>query len=207
MTPILLYTWGTPNGQKASIMLEEVGLPYVVQAVDIGHGGTRTPEYLAMDPNGKIPLIEDPDAGRIVSESGAILLYLAERAGKMQPLPGSQDLTWMFFQAAHVGPMLGQLGYFKVFAPEPVPAAIARFETESDRILDVLDTRLAQSEHLGGAQYGLADIMTWPWVNSGVRRLGKSLDARPNLARWAAAVGERPAVQAGMKVPELPSAA
>ena len=207
MTPILLYTWGTPNGQKASIMLEEVGLPYVVQAVDIGHGGTRTPEYLAMDPNGKIPLIEDRDAGRVVSESGAILLYLAERAGRLQPLPGSQDLTWMFFQAAHVGPMLGQLGYFKVFASEKVPAAIDRFETESERILDVLDTRLAQSEHLGGAQYGLADIMTWPWINSAMQRLGKSLDARPHLARWVAAVGARPAVQAGMKVPEMPPAA
>ncbi len=206
MTPIRLYTWGTPNGQKASIMLEEVGLPYLVQPVDIGHGGTQAPEYLAMNPNGKIPVIEDPDAGRTVCESGAVLLYLAERAGKLQPLPGSQDLTWMFFQAAHVGPMLGQLGYFKLFAAEKLPAAIARFETETDRILGVLDTRLAQSEHLGGAQYGLADIMTWPWIDGAARRLGKSLDSRPNLARWVAAVAGRPAVQAGMKVPELPAA-
>ena len=206
MTPIRLHTWGTPNGQKASIMLEEVGLPYLVQPVDIGHGGTQTPEYLAMNPNGKIPVIEDPDAGRVVVESGAILLYLAERAGKLQPPPGSQDLTWMFFQAAHVGPMLGQLGYFKMSASEKQPAAIARFEAETDRILGVLDTRLAQSEHLGGAQYGLADIMTWPWINSAMRRLDKSLDARPHLARWLAAVGARPAVQAGMKVPELPAA-
>ena len=206
MTPIRLYTWGTPNGQKASIMLEEVGLPYVVQPVDIGHGGTQSPEYLAMNPNGKIPVIEDSDAGRTVVESGAILLYLAERAGKLLPPPGGQDLTWMFFQAAHVGPMLGQLGYFKVFAAEKLPAAIARFEGETDRILGVLDTRLGQSEHLGGAQYGLADIMTWPWINSAAKRLGKSFDARPNLARWVEAVGSRPAVQAGMKVPEMPAA-
>ena len=207
MTPIRLYTWGTPNGQKASIMLEEVGLPYLVQPTDISKGGTQTPAYLAMNPNGKIPVIEDPDAGRIVSESGAILLYLADRAGKLQPLPGSADLEWMFFQAAHVGPMLGQLGFFKIFSAEKIPAAIARFEKETDRVLDVLDTRLAASEHLGGAEYGLADIMTWPWLNGAVTRLGKSLEARPNLARWMAAVGGRPAVQAGMKVPELPPAA
>lgn len=201
MTPIQLYTAATPNGQKVSIMLEEVGLPYEVHAMDIGAANqTRTPEYLAMNPNGKIPVIVDPDAGRTVIESGAILLYLAERSGKLLPKPGDETLTWLFFQAAHVGPMLGQLGYFKVFAPEPVPAAIERFERESDRVLGVLDTQLGRHEYLAG-DYGTADIMTWPWIVSARKRLGKSYDAMPNLARWVTAVGERPAVARGMAVP------
>ncbi len=201
MTPIRLHTWSTPNGQKASIMLEEVGLPYEVIPVDISKGGTQTQAYLVMNPNGKIPVIEDPDAGRTVIESGAILLYLARRGGNLVPQPGDATLEWMFFQAAHVGPMLGQLGYFKVFASEKVPAAIERFEKESARVLRVLDTRLGESRHLGGDAFGLADIMTWPWVASAQRRLGFDFGAMPNLARWLASVGARPAVQRGMKVP------
>ena len=201
MTPIKLYTAATPNGQKASIMLEEVGLPYEVQALDIGAANqTRTPEYLAINPNGKIPVIVDPDAGRTVVESGAILMYLAERSGKLLPAPGGEELTWLFFQAAHVGPMLGQLGYFKVFASEKIPAAIERFEKESDRVLGVLDTQLGRHEYLAGS-YGVADIMTWPWIASARKRLGKSLDAMPNLARWFAAIETRPAVVRGMAVP------
>ncbi len=201
MTPIRLYTAATPNGQKASIMLEEVGLPYEVHAMDIGSANqTRTPEYLAMNANGKIPVIVDPDAGRTVIESGAILLYLAERSGKLVPKPGDDTLTWLFFQAAHVGPMLGQLGYFKVFAAEKIPAAIERFERESDRVLGVLDTQLGRHEYLAG-DYGVADIMTWPWIATAQKRLGKSYEAMPNLARWVAAIGERPAVARGMAVP------
>ena len=200
--PIRLYTWGTPNGQKASIMLEEVGLPYEVVAVDITKGGTQTPEYLAKNPNGKIPMIEDPQTGGVLVESGAILLHLAARSGKLLPgASGDQTWEWMFFQAAHVGPMLGQLGYFKVFASEKLPAAIERFEREVARVLRVLDTRLGASAHLGGAAYGLADIMTWPWVASGQKRLGVDLAAMTNLARWFSEVGARPAVQRGMMVP------
>ncbi len=201
MTPIRLHTFGTPNGQKASIMLEEVGLPYEVHSVDITKGGTQTPEYLAMNPNGKIPVIEDPDAGRIVRESGNILLYLAERSGKLVPVADDQTLEWMFFQAAHVGPMQGQLGYFKVFAAEKVPLAIERFEREVARVYGVLDTRLGASAHLGGEAFGLADIMTWPWISSGQKRLGIDLAPLPHLARWFASVGDRPAVQRGVAVP------
>ncbi len=200
-SPIRLYTWGTPNGQKASIMLEEVGLPYEVVAVDITKGGTQTPEYLAKNPNGKIPMIEDPDTGGLLVESGAILLHLAARSGKLLPTASDQTWEWMFFQAAHVGPMLGQLGYFKLFAAERVPAAIERFEKECARVLRVLDTRLAGSAHLGGEAYGIADIMTWPWIASARKRLGFDLADTPNLARWFAAVGARPAVQRGMAVP------
>jgi GST-like protein len=204
MTPIKLYTWGTPNGQKASIMLEETGLPYEVHPVDISKGGTQTPEYLAMNPNGKIPMIEDPDAGRRVIESGNILLYLTERSGKLRPEPGDATLEWMFFQAAHLGPMLGQLGFFKVFSAEKIPAAIERFEKESARVLRVLDTRLGQSAHLGGAHFGLADIMNWPWIRTAQLRLGFDLAAMPNLSRWFESVGARPAVQKGVAVPATP---
>ena len=202
MTPIEIYTWGTPNGQKANIMLEESGLPYTVHAVDITKGGTQTPEYLAMNPNGKIPMVSDPDANRRVVESGAILLYLAERSGKLKPQPGDATMEWMFFQAAHVGPMLGQFAYFKVFSSEKLPQAIERFEKESMRVLRVLDTRLGHSAHLGGGEYGLADIMTWPWLNTAQKRLGVDLAPMQNLKRWFDEVGGRPAVQKGITIPE-----
>ena len=196
-----LYTWTTPNGRKASVMLEEVGLPYAVHAVNIGKDESRTEAFLAMNPNGKIPVIVDHDSGRTVTESGAILLYLADKSGRL--LPEGQTMEWMFFQAAHVGPMLGQLGYFKVFAKEKVPAAIDRFQTECERVLGVLDTRLGRSTHLGGTAYGLADIMTYPWVATARERLGFDFSSQPNLARWIDAVGARPAVVKGMAVPQV----
>ena len=196
-----LYTWATPNGRKASVMLEEVGLPYAVHATNIGKDESRTEAFLAMNPNGKIPVIVDHDSGRTVTESGAILLYLADKSGRM--LPDGQTLEWMFFQAAHVGPMLGQLGYFRVFAKEKVPAAIDRFQAECDRVLGVLDTRLGQATHLGGTAFGLADIMTYPWVAAARERLGFDLSHLPNLARWVDAVGARPAVVKGMAVPQV----
>ena len=172
-------------------------------AVDITKGGTQTPAYLAMNANGKIPVIEDPDAGRTILESGAILLYLAERSGRLQPQPGDRTLEWLFFQAAHVGPMLGQLGYFKVFAAEKLPPAIERFQNEAARVLRVLDTRLGHSAHLGGEVFGLADIMTWPWIASAQKRLAFDLAPMPNLARWFANIEARPAVQRGMAVPAV----
>ena len=205
MTPIDLYVWGTPNGQKASIMLEEVGLPYTVHPVDITKGGSQTPEYLEMNPNGKIPVVVDHDAGRTVVESGAILLYLAEKSGKLQPRPGDETMTWLFFQAAHVGPMLGQLGFFKVFASEKIPFAIDRFERESRRVLQVLDTRLARSAYLAGPDYGIADIMTWPWIRSAQMRLGFELAEMGSLARWFADIAARPAVQRGLAIPTPPA--
>ncbi len=208
MTPLQLHTYQTPNGHKASIMLEETGLPYEVCVVDIERGDQRSPAFLALNANNKIPVVVDPDRGRRVIESGAILFYLADRAGVLQP--GSEDerttvLQWVLFQAAHVGPTLGQYWNFAVFADEKLPPVIARFEREARRVFGVLDGQLARHEHLAGAEYGIADVMTWPWINAAADKLGFALDTHPHLARWFAAVGARPAVQRGLLVPALPA--
>lgn len=207
MTPIQLYTYQTPNGHKASIMLEETGLPYDVRIVDIEAGEQRTPEFLALNPNNKIPVIVDPDKDRTVFESGAILHYLAERSGVL--VPGSdaerfQVQSWTLFQAAHVGPTLGQLWNYKVFAPEKIPYVIGRFEAEANRVLRVLESQLSRHAHIVGEAYSIADVMTWPWIHAGLTKLGLSLDATPNLARWYMTIGARPAVLRGLVVPRLP---
>lgn len=208
MTPIQLYTYQTPNGHKASIMLEETGLPYEVQIVDIEAGEQKTPEFLALNPNNKIPVIIDPDKGHTVFESGAILHYLAERSGVL--VPGSdaerfQVQSWTLFQAAHVGPTLGQLWNYKIFASEKIPYVIGRFEAEANRVFRVLETQLSRHAHIVGEAYSIADVMTWPWIHAGLTKLGLSLDATPNLARWYMAIGARPAVLRGLVVPRLPS--
>ncbi|TXL71907.1 glutathione S-transferase family protein [Vineibacter terrae] len=205
MTPLQLHTYQTPNGHKAAIMLEETGLPYRVHVVDIEAGAQHHPEFLALNPNNKIPVIVDPDRGRVVVESGAILFYLAERAGVL--VPASEDerlatLQWTLFQAAHVGPSLGQLWNFKIFATDKIPTVIERFERESRRVLGVLNGALAARSHLAGS-YGIADVMTWPWIHAAVTRIGLTLDAVPHLARWHAEVAARPAVQRGIAVPSL----
>ncbi len=207
MTPLQLHTYQTPNGHKASIMLEETGLPYAVRVVDIEKGEQRTPGFLALNPNNKIPVIVDPDRGRTVFESGAILFYLAERSGKLLPATDAERLTalqWVLFQAAHVGPTLGQLWNFKIFAAEKIPSVIDRFEREAARVFGVLDGQLGRHEHLAGGAYGVADVMSWPWVHAAVTKLGLALDGAPNLARWHATVGARPAVARGLAVPVLP---
>ena len=209
MTPIELYTYQTPNGHKASIMLEEVGLPYSVRLIDIEKGDQTRPDFLALKPNNKIPVIVDRDAGRTVFESGAILHYLARRSGKLQPTSAQEaddTLTWTLFQAAHVGPTLGQLWNYKIFAPDKMPYVIGRFECETGRVLRALESRLNNHENLVGKSYGIADVMTWPWIHAGVIKLGLSLDDTPNLARWYAAIGRRPAVIRGIAVPALPEA-
>jgi GST-like protein len=209
MTPLQLYTYQTPNGHKASIMLEETGLPYDVHVVDIEKGEQTAPAFLALNPNNKIPVIVDPDAGRTVVESGAILFYLAERSGKLKPQPGKEaddTLSWMLFQAAHVGPTLGQLWNYKIFADEKIPSVINRFERESARVFRVLGGELAKRRYLVGDRYGLADIMTWPWIHAAVGKIGLTLDTTPDLARWHAEIAERPAVQRGLKIPVLPQA-
>jgi GST-like protein len=209
MTPLELHTYQTPNGHKASIMLEEIGLPYVVHLVDIERGDQKAPGFLAKNPNNKIPVLVDPDAGRTVWESGAILFYLADRAGVLQPSDEnarSTVLQWVLFQAAHVGPTLGQYWNYTVFADEKPPSVIARFEGEARRVLGVLDGQLARTEHLAGPEYGIADVMTWPWINAAVHKLGFTLDARPHLARWFEAIGQRPAVRRGLRVPALHAA-
>ncbi|MBC8050602.1 MAG: glutathione S-transferase N-terminal domain-containing protein [Chitinophagales bacterium] len=205
MTPIQLYTYATPNGHKASIMLEETGLPYEVHVVDIGKGDQKTPEFLAMNPNNKIPLIVDPDRGRTVSESGAVLFYLAERSGKFMPVSEearTTALTWILFQAAHVGPTLGQIWNWKIFADEKLPQVIFRFETEANRLFNVLDVQLGRHAYLAGEEYGVADVMTWPWFSIAGPTLQLDLAPYRNLTRWHAEIGQRPAVIQGLKVPD-----
>jgi GST-like protein len=205
MNPLEFYTYQTPNGHKVSIMLEETGLPYRVHVVDIEKGDQHLPKFLALNPNSKIPVIVDPDRNRTVVESGAILFYLADRAGVLRPEgaeEASRTLQWTLFQAAHVGPMIGQLWHFKVFAPEKLPYAIERYERETARIVNVLDGELAQRPYLVGNRYGIADVMTWPWVNA-LPKLGVSLDAYRHLERWHADIAARPAVQRGVAVPAL----
>ena len=186
MTPIQLYTYQTPNGHKASIMLEETGLPYDVRVVDIEPGDQTTPEFLALNPNGKIPVIVDPDRDRTVSESGAILFYLAERSGVLKPKTAQERdvaLQWVLFRAAHVGPTLGQIWNWKIVAAEKLPQVVARFEREADRVFRVLDGRLAGQAYLASDAYGVADVMTWPWINVAEPKLRLDLRPYPNLRR------------------------
>lgn len=203
-----LYTFDTPNGYKVSIMLEELDLPYTVHSVDITKDEQFKPEFLKISPNNKIPAIIDSDGpdGKPISvfESGAILVYLAQKT-KSPLLPAdprgfSNVMQWLFFQMASVGPMFGQMNHFGRFAPEKVPYGINRYTNESKRILGVMDKQLGQHAHLAGPNYSVADIACYPWVRSAETYL-QSLDAWPNVKRWADMLGARPAVQRGMKVP------
>ncbi len=197
-----LYTFTTPNGRKASIMLEEVGLPYNVHKIDITKNDQFTPEYIAINPNSKIPAMIDQDTGITVFESGAILIYLAEKAGKLLPTDQKNRflvLEWLMLQMGSVGPMFGQLNHFKRFAPEKIPYAIARYEKETLRLYGVLDKQLANHEFLCG-DYSIADIATYPWVAT-YEFQGLTLDEHPNLKRWVETLQQRPAVQRGMAVP------
>ena len=204
-----LYTWATPNGHKASITLEELALDYRVHPVDIGNDEQFAPDYVAINPNGKITAIidqEGPGGGPFaVFESGAILIYLADKTGHLlspEPRLRSQAIQWLMFQVGGVGPMLGQAQHFRRFAPHPVPYAIERYSSEAARLYGVLDRRLGEAEFLADGGYSIADIATYPWI---VRHewQGVSLDDLPNLRRWLAALGARPAVQRGMQVPRL----
>jgi len=197
-----LYTFTTPNGRKASIMLEEVELPYNVHKIDITKGEQFTPEFVAINPNSKIPAIVDQDTGITVFESGAILIYLAEKVGKLLPTNDKerfQVLSWLMLQMGSVGPMFGQLNHFKKFAPEKIPYAIERYEKETLRLYSVLDKQLAEREFICG-DYSIADIATYPWVTIHEGQ-GLTLDSHPNLKRWVETVQQRPAVERGMAVP------
>jgi GST-like protein len=199
---IELYTFGTPNGRKISIALEELGLAYNVHTVHIGKNEQFAPAYVAINPNSKIPSIVDTDTGITVFESGAILLYLAEKTGQLLPKETAKRfevIEWLMFQMAGVGPMFGQVNHFKKFAPEPVPYAIERYSKEAKRLQKVLDTRLQGREYICGA-YSIADIATYPWV-AVHDFMGIPIDDCPDLVRWTKAMAERPAVQRGMKVP------
>ena len=199
-----LYSAATPNGWKASIMLEETGLTYALHALDFSKQQQKTPEFLLINPNGRIPAIVDRDADDFaVFESGAILIYLAEKTGQLLPADvkgRSVAIQWVMWQMGGLGPMMGQLNVFKRYFPEQIPAAIERYERESYRLFGVLENRLERSAFVGGDDYGIADIACWPWVN-GHAWPGLSLDAYPNLDRWHRLVADRPAVQRGILMP------
>lgn len=188
-----LYTWNTPNGYKPLIMLEELGVPYETHWVDIGAGQQHKPEFLAINPNGKIPALVDD--GLPIFESGAILIYLAEKSGRFLPPSGPgrvEALEWLFFQVGGVGPMLGQLGHF-VRAPQKVSYGLERYRKESERLYGVLDGRLHRVDYLAG-QYGIADMATVDWV-SHHESLGIDIARFPAVGAWLKRVCERPAVQ------------
>ncbi len=202
-----LYTWKTPNGRKVSIMLEELALPYAVHEVNIGQGEQHEPAFLAISPNNKIPAIVDPDgpAGEPFSlfETGAILIYLAEKTGRLLPTAArerSVAMQWLMWQMGGFGPMLGQAHHFLHFNPGKAPYAEERYHNESRRLYDVLDRRLGEAEHLAGADYGIADIATFPWAARHAWHRVELADY-PNVKRWYDALAARPAVQRGMVVP------
>ncbi len=197
-----LYTFTTPNGRKASVMLEEVELPYNIHKIDITKNEQFTPEFLAINPNSKIPAIIDQDTGMTIFESGAILIYLAEKTGKFLPTDQKsrfEVIEWLMFQMASVGPMLGQLNHFNKFAPEQIPYAIERYQKETLRIYSVLDKQLSDKEFICN-EYSIADMATFPWIAI-YEFQGLTLDNHPNLKRWVETVQQRPAVQRGMAVP------
>lgn len=210
---ITLYTWTTPNGRKISIMLEELGWPYEVRPVNIGKDEQFAPDFLKVAPNNKIPaLVDDEAEGGPLSifESGAILVYLADKSGRFLAPSGAarfKALEWLFWQVGGQGPMLGQLGFFAKRSQEKAPLAIKRFTEEADRLLGVMERRLAEAPYLAGADYSIADMATYPWTLAATTFLSDvlsdSLATKPAIARWLTAVGERPAVQRGMAVPKV----
>ena len=201
---IELFTSATPNGWKAAITLEELEMPYRVRKISLDKKEQKEAWYLKINPNGRIPTIVDHDNGGFaVFESGAIMIYLAERAGALLPKDEkgrSLVIQWLMFQMGNVGPMMGQANVFYRYAPEKIPYAIDRYHREVRRLLEVLDTRLGQSEYLAGA-YSIADIANWSWVH-GYKWSGVSIDGLDNLRRWLDVVGARPAVRRGKDVPE-----
>ena len=206
VSAIKVYSWPTPNGHKVHIMLEECGLPYEAIPVDIGAGDQFKPEFLAISPNNKIPAIVDPEGpdGQPISlfESGAILVYLAAKAGRLLPAGDRaryEVLQWLMFQMGGVGPMLGQAHHFRAYAPEKLPYAIDRYTHEARRLYGVIDSRLAKSPWLGGAEYSIADIATFPWLRSWERQ-GVVMDDYPSLKQWFETIAARPAVQRGVQV-------
>ncbi|MDX2263805.1 MAG: glutathione S-transferase N-terminal domain-containing protein [Hyphomicrobiales bacterium] len=197
-----LYTWSTPNGRKVSICLEEMGLPYTVHAVDITKDEQFRPEFLKISPNNRIPAIVDHETGATLFESGAILMYLAEKTERFWPreVPAKwQAAQWLMWQMGGFGPMLGQVHHFTRFNPGKAPYAEERYLTEARRLYGVLDRRLAEAEFVAG-DYSIADMAIFPWA---ARHEWQTIDmgAYPNVARWYRAIAARPAVQRGYNVP------
>ena len=208
---ITFYTWATPNGRKISIALEEMGLAYEVKAVNIGKNEQFDPAFLKVAPNNRIPAIVDHDAeGGPLSlfESGAILIYLAEKTGHFLPKDirsRAKVLEWLMWQMAGLGPMCGQNHHFNIYAPEKIPYAIDRYVKETNRLYGVLDRQLAGNAYLAGADYSIADMATYAWTLNALTGLAEQIaDGLPpidNVRRWVDQVGARPAVQRGMLVP------
>lgn len=198
---ISLYTWATPNGRKVSIMLEEVELAYETHAVNIGADEQFAEDFVRISPNNKIPAIVDHDTGRAMMESGAILMYLADKTGKLMPADDSRwtVIEWLMFQMGGVGPMLGQTHHFLRFNPGKAPYAEERYSKENARLYAVLDKRLGEHEYLAD-DYSIADIATWPWI-SRFEWQQMDLNAYPHLKRWYVAIATRPAVERGYHVP------
>jgi glutathione S-transferase/GST-like protein len=198
-----LYTAATPNGHKVSIALEELGLPYSLRVLDLSANEQKEPWFLAINPNGRIPAIVDHDEGDFaVFESGAILIYLAEKTGRLMPQDAkgrSRVLQWLMFQMGGIGPMMGQANVFFRYFPEKIQPAIDRYQGEVKRLFRVLDGQLARNEYLAG-DYSIADIANWAWVRTH-NWSGVAIDELPNLARWRDQIRARPAVQRGIEMP------
>jgi GST-like protein len=200
---IELYTWSTPNGRKASIMLEEVELPYRVHPVDITRDEQHRPDFLAISPNNKIPAIIDTDAGITTMESGAILMYLAEKSGRLLPTSPRErwkTIEWLMWQIGGIGPMLGQAHHFLHFNKGVSEYAERRYRDEAMRLYRVLDRRLSGNAYVVGAQYTIADVATWPWI-ARFEWQGIDLGDYPNVTRWYREIATRPAVRRGYPVP------
>ena len=203
---IELFTAATPNGHKVSIALEELALPYEMRVIDFARGEQREPWFLQINPNGRIPAIVDHDLDDFaVFESGAILIYLAEKTGKLMPTDAkgrSLVLQWLMFQMGGIGPMMGQANVFFRYLPEKIPVAIDRYQGEVRRLFGVLDARLAEHEYLAG-DYSIADIANWAWVRT-YKWSGVTLEGLPHLERWVRQLAGRPACQRGIDVPPRP---
>ena len=203
---IELFTAGTPNGRKVSVMLEEIELEYTFRHLQLGKLEQKQPEYLAINPNGRIPTIVDhDDDGFVVFESGAILVYLAAKSGMLMPedeKARSVVMQWLMFQMGGIGPMMGQANVFYRYATKKIDYAIHRYQAECRRLFEVLDGRLAMVEYLAG-DYSIADVATYPWVST-YDWSGVSVDGLDHLQTWLEKVGARPAVVSGMQVPTPP---
>lgn len=197
-----LYTFTTPNGRKPAILLEELQMPYTLYTIDTRKGEQFTPEFTAISPNNKIPAIRDRETGIHLFESGAILIYLAEKGAQFFPtaLPERMRvLEWLMFQMGNIGPMFGQLAHFRSAAPEKIPYAIDRYQQETLRLLGVLDRQLTIYPFMAG-EYSIADMATFPWVVAATTHMGQSLEPFPQVQRWMETLQARPAVQTGMAI-------
>lgn len=198
-----LYTAPTPNGWKASVTLEELRLPYETHFVNIAKGEQKAPDFLKINPNGRIPAIVDRDADNFaVFESGAIMVYLAEMTGQLMPTDAkgrSRVMQWLMFQIGGIGPMMGQANVFFRYMPEKIQPAIDRYQNECRRLFEVLDGQLADNEWLAG-DFSIADIANWCWVRTH-RWSGINAEGLPHLTRWRDAIKDRPACRRGIEVP------